>query len=197
MTGDAEAREKLKEVDMIKEIRNHPIKMTDIQAGPDNSYYVALMQLQDFKNFKKVIISAGKGLVTWEPAPIVKPQSELAVSEKPAKDTPQGWSAWLITNGSQQHGADLTFFLKRPIDASNKYKDKAMPPIANPGDLLKSQMVYFKIRAEVTVTEQILNALDVIRFKYTKGLNVAEMKRTILCGADQILSCSRHPGRAE
>ena len=100
------------------------------------------MQLQDFKDIQKVIISAGKGLVTWEPAPIVQPQSELAVGEKPARDTPRGWSAWVVTDGSHQHGADIAFVLKQPDNPGHKYKDKAMPPIAKPGDVLKSQMVY-------------------------------------------------------
>ncbi len=84
MVGNAEARETLKEVDAIKKLRNLPVKMTVIQASPDNSGYVALMQFPDLKDYKKVIVSAGKGLVTWDPAPVVKPQSELAQGEKPA-----------------------------------------------------------------------------------------------------------------
>ena len=187
MVGNAEAREGLKEVEAIKKLRNLPVKMTVVQASPDNSGYVAWMQFSDLKEYKKVIVSAGKGLVTWEPAPVVKPQSELAQGEKPARDLPHGWSAWLITDGSfQTGGSDLAFWLKRPSAAgNNKYKDKAMPPAAKPGDLLKSQMVFFKIRTEVTTTKQLLNTLNSLRFKKTKGNMAAQIKRSLLCGGDQ------------
>ena len=188
MIGNAEAREKLREVDMIKQIRNRPIKMSVVQAGHDNAHYVALMQFQDFKDIKKIIISAGKGLVTWEPAPIVKPQSELAVGEKPARDTPHGWNAWVIADGAQvaqHHGADIAFFLQRPNQPGNKYKDRVMPSVTKPGEMMKSQMVCYKIRSDATVTKQILNALDNLRFKNTKGDHNAEIKRAIICGADQ------------
>lgn len=71
--------------------------MTVMQAGPDSSYYVALIQFPDLREYKKNFISARKGLITWDPAPVVKPQSELADGEKSAQDLPYGWSAWLTT----------------------------------------------------------------------------------------------------
>ena len=185
VVGNGEAREKMVEVNLMKELRNRQIKMSVIQAGPDDSSYVALMHFQDFKDFRKVIISAGKGLITWEPAPIVKPQRELAQGEAPAEDKPDGWSAWLIIDASQRYGADLLFFLLRPTDNANKYKNKSMPPVPKPGDVLKSQMVYFKIRSEVKVTKRILLALNLLRFKNTQGIARAEQKRAILCGSDQ------------
>ena len=172
---------------MIEDIRNCPINMTVVQAGPDDSYYVALMHFQDFLEMKKMIVPAGKVLVTWEPAPIVKSQRELAQGEKPAKDRPDGWPAWVITNNSHQYGSDLVFFLKRPSNAANKYKDKAMPSVVKPGSTLKSQMVYLKIDTDVRVTKRILGALNILRFKYTKGDPSAEVKRAIICGADQTI----------
>ena len=47
-------------------------KMSVIQAGPDNSYYVALIQFLDWREYEKIIVSARKGLITWDPAPDVK-----------------------------------------------------------------------------------------------------------------------------
>ncbi len=60
-----------------------------------------------------------------------------------------------------------------------------MPPAAKPGDLLKSQMVYFKIRIEVTTTKQLLKTLNNLRFKETKGNLNAQIKRLLVCGGDQ------------
>lgn len=183
--ANAVAREKLKEVGIIKDVRNNLVKMTIIQAGPDNRFYIAFLQFRDFNEAKKIIIGAGKGLITWEKAPIVKPQSELAQGERPARDKPDGWQAWVITDSTLQHGADIMVFLQRPTNPLNKYYNKAMPEPAKEGDVLQSQLVYYKIREDVTTTKQLINGLNKLRPGETKGNANAQMKRAILCGRDQ------------
>lgn len=170
---------------IIKDVRNNLAKMTITQVGPDNRFYIAFIQFRDFNEAKEIIIGAGKGLITWEKAPIVKPQSELAQRERPARDKPDGWQAWVITESTLQHGADIMVFLQRPTNPLNKYYNKAMPEPAKEGDVLQSQLVYYKIREDVTTTKQLINGLNKLRPGETKGSVNAEIKRAILCGRDQ------------
>lgn len=161
--------------------------MTVTQAGPDNDYYIAFIQFPDFGEAKKVITNARTGLVTWDPPPTVKPQHELATGERPEKDNPWGWEATIQTDTVIEHGADIMVLLKRPTDAANKYMDKEMPAPNKKGDVLRSQMVYYKIQPQATVIKGLLKSMDELRFKGTKGDHVAEMKRGILCGRDQTI----------
>lgn len=177
----------MKELEIIKKIRNHPAKMTVIQADPDGDYYIALMQFNEFREAKKIIISAGKGFITWEPAPKVKPHSELTQGERPVRDTAHGWQAWVITDSTLYHGADIAFYLRRPDNADNKNKYMPMPAVAKVGDVLQSQMVYYKIRVEEATTKQLLNGLAKLRFQETPGDPDAEIKRSLICGGDQTI----------
>ena len=115
IVGNAVMRERLKEIEIIRKVRDNRVKMTITQAGPDNKFYIAFLQFRDFQEARKIITGAGKGLITWEPAPVVKPQNEPAQGERPARDRPDGWQAWVITDKSIQHDADLMFsFSDRP-----------------------------------------------------------------------------------
>lgn len=60
IVANAVAREKLKEVGIIKDVRNNLVKMTITQAGPDDRYYIGFLQFRDFNDAKKIIIGAGK-----------------------------------------------------------------------------------------------------------------------------------------
>lgn len=112
-------REKMKDTNIIKNVRDPPVKMTITQAVPD--YYMGFLQFRDFDEAKKIIIGAGRGLVTWEPVPRVKPQSEPAPYERPARDTPDGWQVWIITDTTIDHCANIMVFLQRPTNAMNKF----------------------------------------------------------------------------
>ena len=185
IVSNAVAREKLKELRIIKDIRDHRVKMTITQAGPENSYYVTFLQFHEFVEAKKIIIGAGKGLVTWEPATIVKSQSELAVGERPARDTPHGWQAWVITDSTLQHGADIMVFMRRPQNPYNKYHSKPMPEPAKEGEKLQSELIYYKIHEEVATVKNLINGLNKLRPGESKGNAIAQVKRAILCGRDQ------------
>ena len=56
----------MKESEIIKQVRDHRVKMTLAQAGPGNNCYIAFLQFRDFNEGKKIIIGAGRGLITWE-----------------------------------------------------------------------------------------------------------------------------------
>ena len=112
------AREQMKETNIIKKVHDSPVKMTITQAG---RYYIGYLRLRDFNEAKKIIIGAGRGLVTWEPVPRVKTQSELPQYERPARDTPDGWQACIITDTTIDHGANIMVFLQRPTNAMNKF----------------------------------------------------------------------------
>ena len=187
MVGNAEAREQLREVELVKQLRKNPVKMTVLHADPEGRYYVVGLLFQDFKDYKKVIISAGKGLLTWEPPPIVKSQSELVQGERPARDEAHGWNAWAITDNSYPNaGADLPFFLQRPDPtSSNKYKDKKMPTVFKKGEVLKNQIAFYKVAVNVLNVKSVLSSLNNLRFSETIGDPRAEMKRAIICGGDQ------------
>lgn len=185
IVGNGVAREKLNEVNTIDRIRATPIKMTVTQAGSHKDFYLAFLRFPEFAAAKDILIRAGNGLVTWEPPPSVKHQSELAPNEKPARDDVHGWKAYIRTESLIQEGAHLTVLLKRPTDSSNKYMKKEMPTANKLGDTLQSQMVYYKVKKDVGTTKSLLNSLDLLRFKNTEGDEIAEMKRTILCGHKQ------------
>ena len=158
--------------------------MTVTQAGPKNEYYLAFLRFPDFADAKKIIIGAGKGLITWEPPPVVKPQSELAPNEKPAKDNVTGWHAWIQTESLIQEGAHITVLLRRPADPYNKYVNKEMPAPHSHEDTLQSQMVYYKVGKDVSTTKALLKSMDHLRFKNTPGDTIAEMKRAVFCSRD-------------
>ena len=150
----------MKEVDIINKVRNHLAKMHVTQVGLKGKFYVVWLQFRDFKDAKKVITDAGRGQVTWHSAPKVKKQSELAQGERPERDNPDGWAAHIVTDSTLQHGADVVALLVGPTYPANKYIAEEMPAVANEGDQLKSQLVYYRIRHEVDTTKKLINALD-------------------------------------
>ena len=184
INGNAIAREKLKELDLIKKVRNHRVKMTITPAGDGDNFYIGFLQFREYQEAKKLIYDAGQGLVTWDPTPIVKPQKELADGERPAQDIPHGWRAWVITDGTIEHGADIMVFLARPTEPWNKSREKIMPGPAKEGDVLPSQLVYYKIAAEVKTTKELISGLAKLRPKETQGNPAAQIKRAIICGRD-------------
>ena len=184
INGNAVAREKMKELDLIKKIRNRHVKMTITPAGEDERFYLGFLQFRDFQEAKKLINDAGQGLITWDPPPVVKPQNELAQEEHPFQDRPHGWRAWVITNSTVQHGADVMVFLERPTESWNRYSNKKMPGPASKGDVLQSQLVYYKIFAEVETTERLIKGLAQLRPQDSQGNPEAQIKRAIVCGRD-------------
>ena len=182
IVGNGVAREKMMELEMIKKIRDTPAKLCVIDADARGEFYVVIMQFREFRDAKRIITSAGTGKVTWQPAPEVKPQSELAKGEHPARDTPDGWNAWVIENPLYDHGGDVLCLLRRPLNDANVYKTKKMPPVAKKGAKLNSQFVYYKIYPQVEVTKKLLNGLAKLEFKETKGDEISETKRHVFCG---------------
>lgn len=159
--------------------------MTITQAGPGGKFYIAFLQFRDFKDAKKIIVDSGRGLITWTPPPIIKPQSELAQGEKPARDTVHGWRAFVITDTTFQHEADIMMLLERPSPTSeNKYKDKEMPPAYKEGDVLNHELVYYKITPNIQVTRGLVNSVNSLRAKETPGQQEAQIKRAVICGQD-------------
>ncbi len=176
----------MKEIDIINKVRNNRVEMTITQASPDERFHVAFLRILDFKDAKKTIVNAGKVLITWDRTPIIKPQSELAPRERPAKDNPWGWAAWVITDTTIEHGADIMIFLKRPTNAENKYRDKEMSAIAKKGGVLQSQLVYLELRIQVKTAKLLINALDDLKpTKGTRAQVIPKIKRALICGRDQ------------
>ena len=159
--------------------------MSVTQAGPNKEFYLAYLRFPDFAEAKRIIISAGKGLITWDPPPYVKPQSELAPNEKPAKDDASGWRAYVLTDTLIQEGAHITILLVRPQFPDNKTMEQEMPLTYDLGDTVQSQLVYYKIAKDTKTTKSLLKSLDQLRPKNTPGDQNAEMKRAVLCGRDQ------------
>ena len=67
----------------------------------------------------------------------------------------------------------------------NIYEDKEMPAPSEKGDVLLSQMVYYKIRFDLGPTKPLMRAVDALRPKFTQGDPDSEKKRAIVCGKDQ------------
>ena len=150
--------------------------MTVTQAGADNQYYLVSLQFPDFGESKKIIVNAGKALITWEPPPTS------------GEDNPWGWNVHIRPDTGLQHsGADVVAMIHRPDDPENPTKDCQMPSPSKVGDTLKSQMVYYRVGFDVSTTKALIKAGDQLRYKWTKGQPEAEMNRAVLCGGDQAI----------
>ena len=69
----------MKDTNIITKVRDSPVKMTITQAG---RYHIGYLRFRDFNEAKKIVIGAGRGLVSWEPVLRVEPQSALAQYER-------------------------------------------------------------------------------------------------------------------
>ena len=87
-----------------------------------------------------------------------------------------------LIDSTIHHGADIMGFMQRPTDPCNKYRDKAMPEPAKEGNYL----FYYKIRADVKTTKQLLNSIDKLRLEETKGNTETQVKKAMICGRDHI-----------
>ena len=150
MIATGVAREKTKELDIMKQMCNHRVKMTVTQAGPINNFYNAFLQFRDFNEAEKIIIGAGRGFIIWERVLIVKSQGEC-----PPRDNPPNWQAWVITDKTIQHGADIMGFLQPPTEIQNNYRINIRPETAKEGEVLQWQLVYYKIHPEVKTTTHL------------------------------------------
>ena len=81
--------------------------------------------------------------------------------------------------------ADVVAMLKRPEDPDNLYKDKEMPPTSKKGEVLRSQLVYYKIRFDIGPTKPLLKAVDALRPKLIQGDIDSDRNRAVICGKDQ------------
>ena len=81
--------------------------------------------------------------------------------------------------------ADVVAMLKRPEDLDNLYKDKEWPAPSKKGDVLRSQMVYYKIRFNIGPTKALLKAVDGLRLKLIQGDIDSDRNRAVICGKDQ------------
>ena len=60
-----------------------------------------------------------------------------------------------------------------------------MPAPSKQGDVLLSQMVYYKISFDVGPTKALMRAVDALHHKFIWGDPDSEKKRAIICGKDQ------------
>ena len=67
----------------------------------------------------------------------------------------------------------------------NVYKDKEMPAPSKKGEVLRSQMVYYKIRFDIGPTKPLLKALNALRPKLTQGEIDSDRNRAVVCGKDR------------
>ena len=65
IVGNGVARGKIKEINIVKSVRNFRVKMHVTRVGPGGKLYVVWLQFRDFKDVKNVIIDARKGQVTF------------------------------------------------------------------------------------------------------------------------------------
>lgn len=60
-----------------------------------------------------------------------------------------------------------------------------MPPIAEVSGILKSQIVYLKLRVDAGDAKKMLTSLYQLRYPETVGSKNAQIKRCVVCGGDQ------------
>lgn len=59
-----------------------------------------------------------------------------------------------------------------------------MPDVAKEGEILQSQLVYYKIRIETETTKHLIKAVGKLRPKETQGNAEAQIQRAVICGRD-------------
>ena len=79
---------------------------------------------------------------------------------------------------------------KSYIDIKRKAKTtstrtKRCQHLAKKGEVLRSQMVYYKIRFNIGPTKPLLKAVDALRPKLTQGDVDSDRNRAVICGKDQ------------
>ncbi len=182
--GNAEALEALEQINIIKELRNTPVKMSVLKMKKDDDRnFVGFLQFKAFQDVKDVVMKSEAFSIVFNRAPVPKTQQQLAPGEKPARDTEQGWYARILSEkflGSDDT-TDIKILLESPrADSDNPTKNRDMPAAANEDDVLPFQMIFVKIHIDINTVRNRIKAFNELRWKESKGDDVAERKRRML-----------------
>ena len=174
---------------LSKQLRDMSVKMAVFQPSAlTGDYYFGFLFVQDWEYYQRLFQPLDKILITWTPAPEIKPSSMKEEGEKDPVDRPAGWNAVVMEDNVVFAEAPLMVMLCRP-GKDKALTDKKTRAAKSLNESMPVQNVYIKTSPSAVTVKARLNASDKHR-AFNNDTPEFNEKRRILVGRD--LSVHRH-----
>ena len=183
MHGYSEAYEQEHVFVLSKQLRDLPVNMAVLQPPVSSGdYYFAFLFVNDWETYQRLFDPHHRLLVTWTPAPEIKPNLMKEEGEKDPDDKPAEWTAIVMEDNVLFSEAPLMVMLYRP-GKDKALADKKTRAAQSLDESMPVQKVYLKTYRSTVTIKARLNALDKHRYRNNDSPEFDE-KRRILVGRD-------------